>query len=84
MTKQNLDLLIVRGSSAIRGEGANFRYLTDFPNINIPLVLIFFKQRIQMMRFKRRHIAGRDPGRMDRLLFWVYPIGALCAFELVW
>ncbi|MCZ6624591.1 MAG: Xaa-Pro peptidase family protein [Deltaproteobacteria bacterium] len=44
MTDQGLDALIVRGSSAIRGEGASFRFLTDFPNINIPLVLFFFRE----------------------------------------
>lgn len=44
MTDQGLDALIVRGSSAIRGDGAAFRFLTDFPNINIPLVLIFFRK----------------------------------------
>ncbi len=43
MADQNLDALIVRGSSAVRGDGAAFRFLTDFPNINIPLVLIFFR-----------------------------------------
>jgi len=40
-----VDALIVRGSSAIRGDGAGFRFLTDFPNINIPLVLIFFRKK---------------------------------------
>ena len=43
MAEQNLDVLIARGSSAIRGDGAAFRYLTDFPNINIPLVFVFFR-----------------------------------------
>ncbi len=43
MADQGLDALIVRGSSAIRGDGASFRFLTDFPNINIPLVLFFFR-----------------------------------------
>jgi len=43
MIEQNLDVLLVRGSSATRGAGANFRYLADFPNINIPLVLFFFR-----------------------------------------
>lgn len=44
MAEQGIDALIVRGSSAVRGDGAAFRFLTDFPNINIPLVLIFFRQ----------------------------------------
>ncbi|MGH7772671.1 MAG: M24 family metallopeptidase [Candidatus Binatia bacterium] len=43
MAEQNIDALIARGSSAIRGDGAAFRFLTDFPNINIPLVLVFFR-----------------------------------------
>jgi len=43
MTEQKLDALIARGSSAVRGDGAAFRFLTNFPNINIPLVLVFFK-----------------------------------------
>jgi len=43
MAKQGIDALIARGSSAVRGDGAAFRFLTDFPNINIPLVLVFFK-----------------------------------------
>lgn len=43
MAEQGIDALIARGSSAVRGDGAAFRFLTDFPNINIPLVLIFFK-----------------------------------------
>jgi Xaa-Pro aminopeptidase len=43
MTEQNVDVLLVRGSSATRGEGANFRFLADFPNINIPLTLFFFR-----------------------------------------
>lgn len=43
MAEQNLDALIVRGSSAIRGDGAAFRFLADFPNVNIPLVLFFFR-----------------------------------------
>lgn len=45
MEKQGIDVLIARGSSAVRGDGAAFRFLTDFPNINIPLVLIFFRDR---------------------------------------
>ncbi len=64
MADQTLAALIVRGSSAIRGEGAGFRFLTDFPNINIPLVLIFFRNeneksimllesRFQSMRAKK-------------------------------
>ncbi len=44
MAEQNIDALIARGSSAVRGDGAAFRYLTDFPNINIPLVLIFLRK----------------------------------------
>jgi len=43
MAEQGIDALIARGSSAVRGDGAAFRFLTDFPNINIPLVLIFFR-----------------------------------------
>ncbi len=43
MATQGIDVLIARGSSAVRGDGAAFRFLTDFPNINIPLVLIFFR-----------------------------------------
>ena len=43
MAEQGIDALIARGSSAVRGDGAAFRYLADFPNINIPLVLIFFR-----------------------------------------
>jgi len=64
MAEENLDALILRGSSAVRGEGAAFRFLTDFPNINIPLVLIFFRDsrqksillvesRFQAMRAKK-------------------------------
>jgi Xaa-Pro aminopeptidase len=44
MSEQGIDVLIARGSSAVRGDGAAFRFLTDFPNINIPLVLIFFRE----------------------------------------
>jgi Xaa-Pro aminopeptidase len=44
MAAQGIDVLIARGSSAVRGDGAAFRFLTDFPNINIPLVLIFFRE----------------------------------------
>lgn len=47
MAEKGLDALIARGSSAVRGDGAAFRFLTDFPNINIPLVLIFFRQEDQ-------------------------------------
>ena len=43
MAEQDIDVLLVRGSSATRGAGANFRFLADFPNINIPLVLFFFR-----------------------------------------
>ncbi|HEX9147099.1 MAG TPA: Xaa-Pro peptidase family protein [Candidatus Binatia bacterium] len=43
MAEQGIDVLIARGSSAVRGDGAAFRFLTDFPNINIPLVVIFFR-----------------------------------------
>ena len=43
MAEQGLDAAIMRGSSAVRGDGASFRFLTDFPNVNIPLVLVFFK-----------------------------------------
>lgn len=45
MAKHDIDALIARGSSAVRGDGAAFRFLTDFPNINIPLVLIFFRDK---------------------------------------
>jgi Xaa-Pro aminopeptidase len=69
MAEQELDALIVRGSSAVRGDGAAFRYLTDFPNINIPLVLIFFRKenekpillvesRFQAMRAEKQSWAG--------------------------
>lgn len=44
MADQGIDAVIARGSSAVRGDGAAFRFLTDFPNINIPLVLIFFRE----------------------------------------
>ncbi|MBI2987857.1 MAG: aminopeptidase P family protein [Deltaproteobacteria bacterium] len=47
MARHGLDAIIMRGSSAIRGDGASFRFLTDFSNINIPLVLIFFKDEEQ-------------------------------------
>jgi Xaa-Pro dipeptidase len=64
MAEKGLDALIARGSSAVRGDGAAFRFLTDFPNINIPLVLIFFRReeeppvmlmesRFQAMRAKK-------------------------------
>ncbi|MBI4525997.1 MAG: aminopeptidase P family protein [Deltaproteobacteria bacterium] len=64
MGAENLDAVIARGSSAIRGDGAAFRFLTDFPNINIPLVLVFFRDgrekpvmlvesRFQAMRAKK-------------------------------
>ena len=64
MAEQGLDALIARGSSAVRGDGAAFRFLTDFPNINIPLVLVFFRDedkppvilvesRFQAMRAKK-------------------------------
>jgi Xaa-Pro aminopeptidase len=64
MAEQGLDVLIARGSSAVRGDGAAFRYLADFPNINIPLVVIFFRDekippvmlvesRFQAMRAKK-------------------------------
>ena len=64
MAAQGLDALIARGSSAVRGDGAAFRFLTDFPNINIPLVLVFFRDqdkpplmivesRFQAMRAKK-------------------------------
>ncbi|MGH7769292.1 MAG: aminopeptidase P family N-terminal domain-containing protein, partial [Candidatus Binatia bacterium] len=43
MADQGLAAMIARGSSAVRGDGAAFRYLADFPNINIPLVLVFFR-----------------------------------------
>jgi Xaa-Pro aminopeptidase len=43
MAQKGIDVLIARGSSAVRGDGAAFRFLTDFPNINIPLVLVFFR-----------------------------------------
>ena len=64
MAERSLDVLIARGSSAVRGDGAAFRFLTDFPNINIPLVLVFFRDedkppvmlvesRFQAMRAKK-------------------------------
>ncbi len=69
MAEQNLDALVARGSSAVRGDGAAFRFLTNFPNINIPLVLIFFKNekekpillvesRFQAMRAEKTSWAG--------------------------
>ena len=69
MADQGLDALIVRGSSAVRGDGASFRFLTDFPNINIPLVLVFFRNegekpillvesRFQAMRAEKQSWAG--------------------------
>ena len=69
MAEQGVDALIARGSSAVRGDGAAFRYLTDFPNINIPLVLIFFRDageapillvesRFQAMRAEKTSWAG--------------------------
>lgn len=45
MAEEGIDAVIVRGSSVVRGDGASFRFLTDFPNINIPLVLIFFRDQ---------------------------------------
>lgn len=61
MAEQGLDALILRGSSAIRGEGASFRFLADFPNINIPLVLLFFAQQSHepMMLVESRFQADR-------------------------
>ncbi len=64
MAEQGIDALIARGSSAIRGDGASFRFVTDFPNINIPLVLVFYRReeekptllvesRFQAMRAKK-------------------------------
>ncbi len=64
MAEQGIDALVARGSSAVRGDGAAFRFLTDFPNINIPLVLVFFRDenispvmlvesRFQAMRAKK-------------------------------
>ena len=69
MAEQGLDVLIARGSSAVRGDGAAFRFLTDFPNINIPLVVIFFRKpdkppvllvesRFQAMRAAKNSWAG--------------------------
>jgi Xaa-Pro dipeptidase len=69
MAEQGIDALIARGSSAVRGDGAAFRFLTDFPNINIPLVLLFFKDagqepillvesRFQAMRATKHSWAG--------------------------
>src|SRR5512142_2345255 len=69
MAEQGIDVLIARGSSAIRGDGAAFRFLTDFPNINIPLVLMFFRDqanppvllvesRFQAMRAEKNSWAG--------------------------
>jgi len=69
MARQGVDVLIARGSSAVRGDGAAFRFLTDFSNINIPLVLIFFRDtarspillvesRFQAMRAAKNSWAG--------------------------
>ncbi len=69
MAAQGVDVLIARGSSAVRGDGAAFRFLTDFPNINIPLVVIFFRNpdrapallvesRFQAMRAAKASWAG--------------------------
>ncbi len=69
MAEHGLDLLVARGSSAVRGDGAAFRFLTDFPNINIPLVVIFFRKpdkppvllvesRFQAMRAAKDSWAG--------------------------
>jgi Xaa-Pro aminopeptidase len=69
MVAEGIDALVARGSSAVRGDGAAFRFLTDFPNINIPLVLIFFKEaaekpillvesRFQAMKAARNSWAG--------------------------
>lgn len=69
MAEHGLDVLIARGSSAVRGDGAAFRFLTDFPNINIPLVVIFFRKsdkppvllvesRFQAMRAAKDSWAG--------------------------
>ena len=69
MAEQGLDVVIARGSSAVRGGGAAFRFLTDFPNINIPLVVIFFREparapvllvesRFQAMRAAKDSWAG--------------------------
>jgi Xaa-Pro aminopeptidase len=61
MTEQGIDVLIARGSSAVRGDGAAFRFLTDFPNINIPLVLIFFRapDRLPVLLVESRFQAMR-------------------------
>jgi Xaa-Pro aminopeptidase len=69
MAKQGIDALIARGSSAVRGDGAAFRFLVDFPNINIPLVLVFFRDpeiepillvesRFQAMRAEKNSWVG--------------------------
>jgi Xaa-Pro aminopeptidase len=69
MADQGIDLVIARGSSAVRGDGAAFRFLTDFPSINIPLVVIFFREpdrppvllvesRFQAMRAAKNSWAG--------------------------
>ncbi len=47
MQAQDIDAVMVRGSSATRGEGSNFRFLADFPNINISLVFFFFRDKKQ-------------------------------------
>lgn len=47
MAAHGLEAVMMRGSSAVRGDGASFRFLADFPNINIPLVLIVFKNEDQ-------------------------------------
>lgn len=69
MTEQGVDVLLARGSSALRGDGAAFRFLSDFPNINIPLVLLFFRRpnepavllvesRFQALRAQKNSWAG--------------------------
>ncbi|MBI3059175.1 MAG: hypothetical protein HYY81_07700 [Deltaproteobacteria bacterium] len=63
MAEQGLDAAIMRGSSAVRGDGASFRFLTDFPNVNIPLVLVFFKNDGQepiLLAESRFQISGRQ------------------------
>jgi hypothetical protein len=78
MADQGIDALIARGSSAVRGDGAAFRFLTDFPNINIPLVLIFSKDpdqqpillvesRFQAMRAAKDSWAGAAKAIKDAL-----------------
>jgi len=66
MAAQNVDVLIARGSSAVRGDGAAFRFLTDFPNINIPLVVIFFRNQHEFFSPPDRSFARSQDGPRPR------------------